>query len=211
MKRSVVAILILFLTTPLFCQMNRLDTLSNSSSRFFQPKKFDYGVTLGSEFSSMSGFGSALKTYVTPHVTYNLNKRLSIGGGFSIIQTNYFGAKPYFQSEQNAFSNGSYTSAMLFVNGQYIVNERLTVSGSAFKQFPITKDPLPYNPFNPVSSNGAQGIDFNVVYKVGRNVYIQAGFRYTDGVNPYNTNRYYSDPFQSGSFVPGAGFGCPRW
>ncbi len=194
-----------------FSQVMMNDTVFNSGLHVFQPKKFDYGVTLGSEFTSTSGFGSGLNTYLTPHFSYNINKRLSIGGGFSIVQTNYFKARSYFQNEQNSFSNGSFTSAMIFVNGQYLVNDRLTIYGSAFKQFPITNDPLPYNPFNPVSPNGAQGVNFNVGYKVGKNMFIQAGFRYTQGVNPYSPNPFYNDPFHSGSFVPAYGMGNPAW
>jgi hypothetical protein len=211
MKRQLVTVSLFFITYPLFCQNMMRDSVWSNDQRFFQPKKFDYGVTLGSEFITASGFGSGLNTYVTPHISYNLNKRLSIGGGFSVVQTNYFNASSYFQNEPNSFSNGSFTSAMLFVNGQYLVNDRLTIYGSAFKQFPITKDPLPYNPFNPVSPNGAQGINFNVGYKVGKNMYIQAGFRYTEGINPYNVHQFYNDPFQSGSYVPGYGMRNAGW
>jgi len=206
-KQIIISAIILFISVPLFSQTKPADSLAPDSPHFFQPRKFDYGLTLGSEFTSISGFGSGLTTYVTPRISYNMSKRFSIGGGFSIIQTNYFGAKPYFQNEQNAFSNGNFTSAMLFVSGQYLVNDRLTIYGSAFKQFPITQDPLPYNPFNPVSKNGAQGIHFNVGYKIGKNVMIQAGFRYSEGMNPYNCYSNYNDPFHSGSYIPGAGFG----
>ncbi len=211
MRQLAVLTIMFFLMTPVFCQSTIKDSLSDNDQHLFQPKKIDYGLNIGSEFISMSGFGSGLNTYVTPHVSYNLNKRLSIGGGFSIVQTNYFKARSYFQDEQNSFSNGGFTSATLFVSGQYLVNDRLTIFGSAFKQFPITKDPLPYNPFNPVSPSGAQGINFNVGYKIGRNMYIQAGFRYSQGLNPYNANPYYDDPFQAGSYVPGMGLGNPRW
>jgi hypothetical protein len=211
MRRLFVVTIFFFLLFPAFCQGIIIDSVSGNDQHFFKPKKLGYGLSLGSEFISMSGFGSGLNTYVTPHVSYNLNKRISIGGGFSIVQTNYFKARSYFRGEQNSFSNGGFTSVTLFVNGQYLVNDRLTIYGSAFKQIPITKDPLPYNPFNPVSANGAQGINFNVGYKVGRNMYIQAGFRYSQGLNPYTANPYYDDPFQSGSYVPGMGLGNPRW
>lgn len=207
MKQIILSAIILIIAVPLFSQTKQADTLATDSQHLFQPRKFDYGLTLGSEFTSISGFGSGLSTYVTPRISYNVSKRFSIGGGLSIIQTNYFGAKSYFQNEQNSFSNGNYTSAVLFVSGQYLVNDRLTIYGSAFKQFPITQDPLPYNPFNPVSKNGAQGINFNVSYRVGKNVIIQGSFRYSEGMNPYNCNHNYIDPFNSGSFIPGGGFG----
>lgn len=211
--RRLSSIAILFIMVmPVFSQIMRSDSLRSGEERLFQAKKMNYGLTLGSEFTTMSGYGSALNTYVTPRISYNLSKRFNIGGGISIIQTNYFNAGSYYRNEQNDFSNSNFTSAVFFVNGQYLVNDRLTISGSAFKQFPITKDPLPYNPFNPVSPNGAQGVDFNVGYKVGKNMYFQAGFRYSEGLNPYNPySPFGNDPFRSATTIPGFGFGNQQW
>lgn len=211
MKQLSALAIFFLLILPVFGQVRMNDSVDNPDQHFFQPKKFNYGLSLGSQFTSMQGFGSALNTWVAPSISYNVNKRLSIGGGFSIIQSNYFNARSYVENGQNSFSNGSFSSATLFINGQYLINDRLTVWGSAFKQFPITNDPLPYNPFNPVSKKGAQGVDFNVGYRIGKNFYIQAGFRYTDGINPYNTGQFYNDPFQTGFGVPGGGYGRPRW
>jgi hypothetical protein len=203
--------LLILLAAHSFCQLPAFDTLSASGEGLLQPKKFDYGLTLGSQFTSVSGYGSSLNTYVTPRVSYNLSNRFRIGGGISIIQTNYFNAGSWFHNEQTRGSNGNYTSALVFVDGQYIVNKRLTIYGSAFKQIPITQDPLPYNPFNPVSSKGAQGINFNVGYKVGEHMYIQAGFRYSDGVNPYSADPFHQSPFMNDAFGSPAGYGIPRW
>lgn len=196
---------------PVFGQIMGQDSAVSSSKRFYQPKKFNYNVSLGSQFTAVSGFGSALNTYIAPSFSYNLNKRFSIGGGISIIQTNYFKARSYFQHEQTAPSNGNFTSAMIFIDGQYIVTKNLTIYGSAYKQFPLSPDPLPYNPFNPVSSKGAQGINFNVGYKIGEHVIIQAGFRYSDGANPYYTDPFRCNSLMNDSFGPQGGFGGPRW
>ena len=211
MKRLPVLAFMFFLMTTAYCQVSPGDSVAGNGQHFFQPKKFGYGLTLGSQFTSVSGFGSGLSTYVTPHFSYNLNKRLSVGVGISIIQTNYFNTRSYAPNELTASGNGNFTSALIFVDGQYIVNERLTITGSAFKQFPITHDPLPYNPFNPVSANGAQGIDFNVGYKVGNHMYIQAGFRYSEGLNPYYRDPFNRNPFMNESFGTPPGFGIPRW
>lgn len=211
MKKLSSFVLLFILTCPAFAQLAGRDTLSGNGSRFLQPKKVDYNITLGSQFTSISGFGSALNTYVTPRLTYNVSNRLRIGGGISLIQTNYFNARTSFQQEQNGYSNGNFTSALIFVEGQYFVNDRLTLSGSAYKQFPVTRDPLPYNPFNPVSSKGAQGINFNVGYRIGEHMYIQAGFRYSEGNNPYYTDPFNRNSFLNDSFGPPTGFGIPRW
>ena len=201
MRRISAFLILFFLVSRIFCQTVGSDTVLGEKRQLVQNDEFKYHFSLGSEFTSISGFGSALTTYITPSVSYKLGKRFSIGGGISLIQTNYFNTRTYLQNEQTASGNGNFMSGTIFVNGQYFVNERLTISGSAYKQFPISRDPLPYNPFDPVSSRGAQGVNFNVGYQVGKNVYIQAGFRYSDGENHYSC-----DPFR-GKY----GFGIPRW
>ena len=195
----------------LFSQIVMNDTAREQGLHFFQKGKVDYGLNLGSEFSSVSGFGSALNTSVAPHFYYNVNKRFRIGGGISMTTTNYFNAKPWFAGESPAPSNGSFTTGGIFISGQYLVSDRLTLSGSAFKLFPVTRDPLSYNPFNPISKNGAQGVNFNVDYKVGEHVHIQAGFRYSQGISPYHYGTYNSDPFGQGGYIPGPGSNHMGW
>lgn len=206
MKRiPALAFLLIIFCGRLYSQPGPGDSLHADGLNSLNSGKFRYGVTIGSEFMTSSGYGSAFNTIIQPRFSYGLNRRLTIGGGFSIIQTNYINARPCWSAETNPGSSGNFTSGMVFVNGSYLVNDRLTLTGSAFKQFPITRDPLPYNPFNPVSAKGAQGVDFNIGYRIGRNMYIQAGFRYTDGIDPYRYDPfdgtgYSQDPFGSNRF-----------
>ncbi|MDP1621619.1 MAG: hypothetical protein Q8M08_04680 [Bacteroidales bacterium] len=207
MKRSATFTALFFMFVPAFCQIMLNDTTIGSGDGLFQPKKYEYGITLGSQFTAVSGFGSALNSYITPSFSYNLNKRLRVGGGVSVIRTNYFQARSFFQNEQALGSNGNFTNAVVFINGQYIVNERITISGTAYKQVPFSKDPLPYNPFSPVSSRQAQGINFEVGYKVGDHMFIQAGFRYSEGNNPYYADPFNRNVFQNYPFGRQRGFG----
>jgi hypothetical protein len=199
------------LSAGLFAQSSLRDSLETGAARLYQPKKYHVGLSLGSEFTSVSGFGSGLTTRVAPTVSYNVSKRFQISGGISIATTNYFDVRSFYGDGTQAATSGNFTSATLFVSGSYLVNDRLTVTGSAFKMFPLTSDPLPYNPFNPVSRNGAQGIDFNVGYRIGNNMHIQAGFRYTEGVNPYYNDPFGSSPYMHDPFGAYPGFGSPRW
>jgi hypothetical protein len=211
MRRLFISVCIMMVTAPLFAQFPVSDSLRTVSGGLYQPRKYDYGASLGSEFTSFSGYGSALSTYISPHVYYNVSKRFRIGGGISVVNTNYFNARSWYQNEQQTAGSGSFTNASIYVSGQYLVSDRLTFSGSAFKLFPVTKDPLTYNPFNPVSGNGAQGINFRVDYKVGKNMHIQAGFRYTKGMHPYAADPFCHDSFMSDSFGQQTGFGSPQW
>jgi len=208
MRRISALLLILLLVTPVLAQVKRSDSIQNAGDRLYQPGKIGWGVTLGSEFSAISGYGSGINSFVAPYFSYNLNKRLQLGGGISFIQTNYFKTRAWFQGEQKQTISGNFSNAIIFVNGQYLVNERLTISGSAYKQFPAGQDPLPYNPFSPVSSRGAQGINFDMGYRIGDHMYIQAGFRYSDGRSPYYPDSFNRDPFRNDRYVP-AVFGRP--
>jgi len=158
---------------------------TDSVRQKFMAKKFNVHLSLGNQFSSYSGYGSALSTIVTPTFTYDLSKRLQLQGGISLLTTNYFGVRPFFSESNGPASSGNFTSALLFVSGTYLLNNNISISGSAFKEFPVSGDPLPYSPFQPYSNDGAHGIRMDINYKVGEHFQIQAGFGYSKGVNPY--------------------------
>jgi len=210
MKRTLFLLIFSLIYSLMFCQVSQIDSTGNRD-HWFKQGKLSYRLTLGSEFTSFSGAGSGFSSWITPGVSYNINKRLKLGGGFSIINTGYFNMRPYFTAESTGSWNGNFTNAAIFVNGRYIVNDRLSVFGSAYKIFSVSKEPLPYNPFNPITSKGAQGIDFNMGYRIGKNIYIQAGFRYSDGLSPYQTDPFGRDLFRQGSVFPGTGLSNPGW
>ena len=202
MKRTFFIVLGVVFFLPVFSQVVQ----SDSFPRTFIPRKFNIHLSMGSQFSSYSGYGSGLSTIVTPSIAYDVSKRLRLQGGVSIVNTNYFGARPLFSEQTNQTYNGNYMSALVFIGGQYLLNNKITISGFAFKEFPLMGDPLPYSPFQPYSKEGAQGIRMDVNYKIGENFQIQAGFGYTRGVNPY-----YS-PYGNSIFVPADPYGImPRW
>lgn len=211
LKLALTTTLFLLLFVTVKAQLISSDTIKQQRTFGFQPGKFDYGLSLGSQFSTTSGYGSALTTYVAPTLSYNLSKRFRIGGGITYVNTNLFNAQAWYSSESTQGINGNYSTGIIHLNGTYLVSNKLTLSGSAFKAFPISAEPLPYNPYNPISSKGAHGVNVNIDYKVTENFHIQAGFGYSSGVNALYSNSYYQDPFQQG-FGSGFGFGKPsRW
>ena len=138
-------------------------------------------------FSTTMGYGSGISTYVSPEVGYSLTSRFRINAGISIINTNFFGIAPYYSLTSEKKFNGNFTSALVYVNGQYRLNDRLTLNGSAYKQFNLFDDP-PGTPYG--KSNDSQGFSMGIDYKAAENFHIQAGFGYSKGNHPY-----YQDPF----------------
>ena len=150
-------------------------------------KKLDYHVTLGSSFSFSPGYGSAFSTYVSPSLVYHATKRFSLNAGVTLMNTTLFNYSPYSVLEQGYMGNGNFTSALLYVSGQYQVTPNLWLNGTVFKEFPLTTT----SPQNPYANSKFQGGSFDLMYKVGEHMMIQAGF------SIINTNRpMYYDPFQ---------------
>jgi hypothetical protein len=182
-----------------FSQVSATDTTSSASSsgapkHYYVPGKMNFGFQLGSQFTSFSG-GSGFSTFISPHLDYGVSKRFLLSGGISITSTTLSGN---FFSNGNEFGSGwNYTSGLVWLSGQYLVNDRITIEGTAYKRFNI----LGENPF--YSSNGwndGHGMYMNVRYKIKDNVQIEAGFGYSKGSSPYGT--FYQDPFNHSPYDP---------
>ena len=153
--------------------------------------KPDYQLQLGSMFSTTNGYGSGLSTYVAPSLGYDISKRFRINTGISIINTSLFGVTPYYSWGNEQKASGNFTSALVFLNGQYKLNERFTLNGTAYKQFNLFSDPAvtPYS-----RMNDFQGFNMQVDYKATEHFHIQAGFGYSSGYLPSYHNMFGS-PF----------------
>jgi hypothetical protein len=155
-------------------------------------QKPDFGLQLGTMFTTTSGYGSGFTSYVAPNFGYSLTPKFRINAGISIMNTNISGFMPYYSFLNEQKASGNFTSALIYVNGLYKLNERLTLNGSMYKQFNLFNDP-PGNPYS--NLNDSHGFNMGIDYKAAENFHIQAEFGYSKGYNPY-----YQDPFGATSF-----------
>jgi hypothetical protein len=202
MKRIIFSILLTAFAFQAFTQ----DTLFRKASSPL--KKPAFHVMAGTSFTTSSGYGSALQSFITPSITYPVAKRWTIGGGISFLTTNYFNARPYYGEQSSSYS-GNYTSAILFVNTHYQVTDRFSITGSGYKEIPISGEPYPYSSYLNTGKSRMQGIDLNLQYRLGEHVFIQAGFGYHEGRYPG-----YYDPFaptSAGFMQPGPWGANPSW
>jgi hypothetical protein len=149
------------------------------------------GVQVGTQFTTTSGYGSGFSTFLSPTLSYRVSNRFSLSGGISVVNTTLYGVKPFYSFAEEkpmpGFS-GNITQTTLWVSGQYLLSDRVTLTGTIFK----TVDILGQKPGNyPFYNNNPQGGYLNVGYKVSDHMQIQAGFGYTKGsygspYNPYN-------------------------
>jgi hypothetical protein len=168
-------------------QLPASDTISQPAGNSTKPSllpvgKLHVGVQAGTQFFTSSGYGSGFSTYVSPTLTYPLSKRFVVSGGISIVNTSLYGAKPYYSIGEWPSYTGNFTQATAWVSGQYLLNDHLTITGTAFKTFDI----IDQNPLNSrFYKSNPQGAYFNVGYKINPYMQIEAGFGYTRGDNGY--------------------------
>ncbi|MCX6240515.1 MAG: hypothetical protein NTX43_01740 [Bacteroidetes bacterium] len=157
---------------------------------FHQIKKPEYHVSAGMDFFTASGYGSGFTEYVTPSVSYALGKRFILSGGISVANTNYFNARPLYSGDIFEPYSGNYTSITVFAAGTYFVSDRLTISGAFYKEIPLAGRSIAYAPYSYNAGQGSQGFNVNAQYKLGKHVFIQAGFEMNQGRDPYNLNPF---------------------
>ena len=160
--------------------------------------KLHVGVQAGTEFMTTSGYGSGFSTFLSPTLTYPLSKRFLISGGISVVNTSFNGYRPYYFPETGSFS-GNLTQTTLWVSGQYLLNDRLTITGTAWKTFDITGNKPGNYPFYKTNPQGAY---FNVGYKVTDNFHIEAGFGYSQGSHGYYNGYPGAHGFGSTGYEP---------
>jgi len=218
MKKTVCIAWLLVATLSLHAQDLTTDTLPPSAgpdSGITLPipaKRLQTNVTIGTQFSTSSWFGSGLTTYIAPTLTYRVSPRFSVRGGLAIANTSLFDYRPWFSTEGSSTYDANFTRAILYLEGSYRVTDKLTISGAGFKEFTITDNSRFYNPY---TQNEPYGIYLNADYRISDNVHIQAGFGYTKGYSPFMGTPYtpigtpftggafYSSPFQPDPFHSG--------
>lgn len=144
---------------------------------------YRFNLRSGAFFNAGIGGGSLFNSFVAPSFSKDLGKKFTLSAGAVISNTTYSNVSMF--SPDGAFKpySGNLTNFTLFAAGTYQVNERLTVTGSAFK----TINPAFNARLNPDKLRmDAQGMSFGFGYKVSENVHIGAEIRYQQG----NSNLY---------------------
>jgi hypothetical protein len=163
----------------------------------------DVSVSLGTSFSSFGPGMNMFGTYVMPEFTIPVSKKFAVraGIGYSTI----FYSSP--ANEGNIFSQNNAQYGHIYVTGIYHVNEKLTISGTAYKTFDLAT--RPEDQFNPHAFDFSnQGVNVNIDYKVSDRVRFNVGVSYQKQ-SPYN-NMYNRGGFNNfGSPFNQGGFGSP--
>ncbi|MCP2043643.1 hypothetical protein [Pontibacter sp. HSC-36F09] len=149
-------------------------------TKFEMPaKRFSYSLSAGASFGS--GFGA---TYLEPTVRYQLNPRLRVFSSLtylSVMPGQYTvptsdGGTTLMRSSQN-------DHYIAHVGAEYLVNDRLILSGSVWRDFSNipAQNPAYMNFMNP----GRQGMDMRATYKITEHFSVTGAMRYSKGASPF--------------------------
>jgi hypothetical protein len=205
-RRKIVILLVSFpfLFVEGNAQFSRIDSIPSTpgdihSYTDLSLHKLHIGIQAGTEFMTTSGYGSGFSTFLSPTLTYPVSKKFMVSGGFSIINTSLYGFKPYYSFPEERSYSGNITQAMLWVSGQYLLSDRVTITGTAYKTIDIFGEKLRNSSFY---KNNPQGAYLNVGYKISDNMHIEAGFGYSRGSHGYSFGYPYSPGFGSSNYNP---------
>lgn len=156
----------------------------------FLPAPF-FSLQAGAFFHTIPG-AHLYGTSITPMISQSVGKRLTMSAGAVIGNTTFSEVSNTGVENTEGFSRGNFTSLTLFTAGSYQLNERVTISGSAYK----TVDPGFNQRLDPKNlMMEAQGVSIGVGYRISDNVHIGAGIRMEDGRSNINSpHRRYGFP-----------------
>jgi len=179
--------------------LNQVDSLKNNNSQiqskqstsYFNPNRFHFSLDLGTGFVGGSKFYSGAFTSIAPHINYQFTPKLSFEAG-GILSTNY---NSFYQNSANALQPNfpqKTNQFFIFTSGQYLLTEKLTITGSVFKTFNSNSSPL----INPYFLD-YKGMNIGLNYKLGEHMNIGAQFNLSNMNNLLlNPNEFLFSPYQ---------------
>ncbi len=169
---------------------------SATGNLLFKPGDIGFTMQAGTGFAGNFKGNSSFSTYVSPALSYNISPRFRLKAGVTVFQN--FG-DPYYTGYDGYYSPvmNSGTTTSIFVQGDYLLSNKLMLSGAFYKDF---------NAFNSNISDPrlktpeSQGMILNLNYRPTQNFEINASFEYGNGTRSALHSPFYpGSMFQDGS------------
>jgi len=205
MKKYITVAILVLLPAFIFAQLAhprpeyyRPDTTKKvADNSSFDAKKLDYHLEIGTSVGGMLGGGSFMSSYIAPSVSYPITSRLNLTAGV-VMEKNYFNNIPTFNGDGSITStNSNSINNYFFAKADYLVSERLRVTGSilyGMNQMGITGT-------NNINTPNVSAYSFSADYKIMDGMHIGISVRKSQGFNPYNYNPYQSQPMIGTPFI----------
>jgi hypothetical protein len=189
MKRLIYILLIFFITR-VDISAQDMDEIVLSDTSVFQDEIKPFRKKLHTGFSVNSGYTVTSKGQggpflsLSPHVTYPVSQRFYLNAGISAGFGNMY-MPSFITGEESQML--PMTQMFIYASGNYIVNNKLTVSGSAYKRIVDVKNPN--GSVQPKTSIDNQGLSIGFNYKITENISFDAHIHFN---SPSNYNSFYS-------------------
>jgi hypothetical protein len=159
----------------------------------FKPGDIGVSMQLGTGFGSNFHGNSSFTSFVSPSFAYNVSSRLRLKAGVTVF--NNSGSPLYhgYDYYSPVMANGTTTS--IFVQGDYLLSNKLMISGALYKDFSTFNPHITDPRLKPPES---QGMILNLNYKPTSTVEINASFGYGNG-----NRSMLHDPFYRNGMFPG--------
>ncbi len=161
-------------------------------------KRFDFGMEMGSSFTTGFGGGSLFSQSFAPHIQFRPGQNFSLVVG-SVFSTGSFGGNTGLSFQQGVEMPQRLYSTTVYALGAYQVNSRLVITGGAWTEknnmnmmFAPAMNPQAFDT-NP------RGMMMGMEYKITDNLRFGAQINVSQGYNPFNPYMQ-SGPFQSNPF-----------
>jgi len=168
--------------------------VDSTGKLLFKPGDIGFSMEVGTGFAGNFNRNSSFHTYVSPSLAYNVSSRFRLKAGVTVF-TNF--GDPYYAGYDNFYSPviNSGTTTSLFVQGDYLLSNKLMISGTLYKDFSSinahVSDPRLKVP-------ESQGMILNLNYRPSSNFEINASFSYGNG-----SRSHFNSPFYHNSMFPG--------
>lgn len=188
----------LFLASPALLAQES-SVFNTQSEPLLNKPKTDFGLQLGTSFSTGFAGSSLFSQSIAPHFQFNPTQRFSLvlgtvfssgqltgSGGFSPFGFTPFGESP--AAHQQLFSTTVYAM------GAYQLNPRLTITGASWVErnnFNMAQPQMNSQAFN----FGPRGMMVGFDYRITENLSFGAQVRMSQGYNQFNQ---FHSPFQRG-------------
>lgn len=147
-------------------------------------RKLHTGFNMSSGYMvSSKGQGGPFMS-ISPYVSYPVTNRFYLNAGISAGFGNIY-LPYYYTGEQSQML--PMTQMFIYASGNYIVNEKLTISGSAYKRIVDVKNPN--GSLHPTTSLDYQGVSVGFNYQITKNISFGAQIHFD---SPSNSNSLYS-------------------
>ena len=185
--KHIIVLLFVLCFTAAQSQINMFNNQTNDG--FLSNSKPKVSVALSTSFSTF-GYGySAIGTSIMPKLTLPVSNKFSLSAGI--------GYSTFFMSgnHQSPFNSAPNNYGHIFVSGDYLLSERITLRGTAYKTFSLDSSPPLVESSYPSYDFSSQGVIMDIEYKVTENFRVNIGFEYRQQNYPmYSPGMYPSTP-----------------